>query len=85
MLKNVAKGKKVTTTADFVKVFSTLTLDQKMAVCKNMNTVLESGVNPSGKKLTEQERPALEQLSRWAGVNVLIGNELCPPESLHQY
>jgi hypothetical protein len=85
MLKNVAKGKKINTTEDFVKVFSNLTLKQKLAVSKNITDGLKTGVSPRGTKIKDDERSAIEQLSRWCGVNILVGNDLCPPESLHKY
>lgn len=85
MLKNVAKGKKIQTTNDFVKVFSELPLDQKVKVHKNIVDGLASGLSPRGTKIKDNERAAIEQLSKWTGMNLLVGNELCPPETLHSY
>lgn len=82
---NIAKGKRVNTTLDFCKVFGTLSVDNKMAVIKNMESTVASNMSPGGVVLKPEEREAMKQLIRWAGVNLFVGNELCPPESLKQY
>ena len=83
---NLAKGEKITTTADFAKVFSKLNVDHKTKVIKNLRTTLETGFSPHNQfKLLDKERAATKQLLAWCSVNLLVGDELCPPENINQY
>lgn len=84
-LVNVAKGKKVNSTLDFCKVFGSLNVEKKTGVIKNLQKSLDTGTTISGKPLKEQEKPAVKQLLAWCTVNLMVGNELCPPETLNQY
>lgn len=80
-LVNVAKGKKVQTTLDFCKVFSNLDIYKKVGVVKNLQKSLDTGTTLSGKPLKEQEKPAVKQLLAWCNLNLMVGNELAPPET----
>ena len=82
---NVAKGKKVETSEDFCKVFGDLDVTKKTEVIKNLQKTLDTGLSPSGIKLKEGQRNSVERLVRWSTVNLLVGNELCPPVSLQNY
>jgi hypothetical protein len=82
---NLAKGKKIKTTYDFAKVYDKLNVDNKAKVINNIKDTLAKGVSPRGTKILESERKATEQLLAWCGVNLMVGNELCPPENLNQY
>jgi len=84
-LVNVAKGKKIKNTLDFATVFGDLDVTKKTAVIKNIQQSLETGITARGTKMTTSERPAVEQLLRWCNVNLLVGNELCPPANINQY
>jgi hypothetical protein len=35
--------------------------------------------------MLEGERKAVEQLRGWCSVNLMVGNELCPPENLSTF
>lgn len=82
---NVAKGKKVKTILDAAKVFNKLNVEQKTAVIKNLDKALEERISPNGLKVEDKDIPATKQLRAWCMVNLMVGNELCPPENLHLY
>lgn len=84
-LTDVAKGKKIDTTLDFCKIFGDLDVTKKTAVIKNLDTALETGVSISGKVMPETERGFVHQLRAWCMMNLLVGNELCPPETYINY
>lgn len=82
---NVAAGKTVNTPADFAKVFNDLNVDQKTATIKNLDKAIDTGLSPSGIKLSDKDRRSTEQLRSWCLMNLFVGDELAPPESLKLY
>lgn len=82
---NVAKGKTLNNVQDFAKIFTTLTIDQKTAVLKNIGKCLESKVGMDNKIMTPGQILTLAGLNAWCLVNIMVGEELCPASNLSSY
>lgn len=73
------------TTLQFCTKFGKLTVQQKADSIKKLQNVLTTGKSERGTIMKPDERKAVEQLTRWCNVNMMVGDELCPASNLHQY
>lgn len=73
------------TTIDFAKQISTKSVDVKLSAAKNISECIATGKNPDQSPMTEKQKKGLEQLRAWLGVSIVVGDELCPPETLYLY
>ena len=85
MKKNVANKKTINNIKDFSVVFNGLTVSQKVEVLKNIDTTLTTGKSPNGLQLKDSEKIALAGLQSWCMVNLMVGDDLCPPSALLTY
>jgi hypothetical protein len=82
---NVAAGKKLATVLDAAKAFGVLTVHQKAAVIKNIRQTVDTGKSMKGVPLNDKEKAQAQQLLAWATMNIMVGNVLCPPDSVEKY
>ncbi len=64
-------------TEDFMTRFGAMSVDNKLKTIKNMETM-----GPP-KTASTQQVTTFKALKSWCGVNVMVGNELCPPTIKH--
>jgi len=77
--------KKIKTPMDTAVAFNKLNVNYKIEVIKNLQNSIDTMKSPSGIDVRPQDVPALKQLLAWCNVNLLVGDEMCPPETLDQY
>lgn len=76
---------KVVTTLDFAKAISKRSVDAKLKASQTIQKAISTGIGIDGKVLNDGQIASLEQLNGWLMVNTLVGDEMCPPETLTQY
>lgn len=74
------------TTIEFATLVSTMTVAQKQKSLSKIRQAIDSKIDPEGNPITTLSTlEALIQLSAWLQVNIVVGNELCPPSKLKTY
>jgi len=82
---NVAEGEKINNIFDFAKIFTTLNVNQKSAVLKNIGECLKTKTGMDNKPMTPRQIVTIEGLNAWCLVNIMVGEEICPVSKLSSY